>query len=180
MGNFSGVIISAEGKTAREAEQQDRNRKLRRFLHDSTRDGHSTGSTNGIACPDEGTRQRELMEAGIQRLQAILAQAQVAPAPTSRKILAIGHYATFTWLRRNPTRDGSDRVRETYQIVGFEEGDCSTVPPKLSYQTDIPKAFLGGSVGDQETIYRNGKPILMTLTSIRLKPLKRTSRSSPE
>ncbi|MBU1292827.1 hypothetical protein KJ819_02030 [Patescibacteria group bacterium] len=113
----------------------------------------------------ESARQDGLYLERIERIQHILSAAQDAPVPRGRETVQIGHLITLTYaLWENNT---SRRVREMYEIVGFEEGDCNTTPMRLCYQADLAKHFLGEQKGHKVLVRIAGQARMVTLTNIK-------------
>lgn len=165
MGNFIGVLITERGKSDLQKELDSLKKKFRKARKDRpTRDARSAGSTcGGMPIPGENAREDDLQFQRISKIQQLLSQATIVPRPSNRDEVGIGHEISLTY------REGRyRRIRHVHEIVGFEEGTCDTNPPRLSYLSDMAKAFIGQEIGYQHELWIAGKHRIVTLSNIRM------------
>lgn len=166
--DFSSKTITQQGRGRLDAQIAEWRQSLADMRGKSSdRDARGAGNTgSGSKMQDEATRQHNIVRGHIDRLTRLRNHAQIAPVPKSRKTLRIGTIGVF--LYQTKVGGKSCDVRKTYEIVGFEEGDCDSVPRKISYETPLAIAFLGAEVGTQELVHQDGKIRTVTMTAIRL------------
>ncbi|HRH55606.1 MAG TPA: hypothetical protein PK609_01945 [Candidatus Paceibacterota bacterium] len=162
----TGIVITERGKNSFEAEQQKLKKNLlkdRKGRPDAN--ARSAGSTGcGMRMQGENAREDDLNLERISVIQQILCTAQVAPEPENRSVVRIGHVITLMYREGSGKRK---RVRKTYEIVGYQEGDCDTNPPRLSYLAELARQFMGQEIGHQAYVRMAGRLRFVTLTNIR-------------
>lgn len=166
--DFSDKIVTIDGRQRLDEQIKEWKVSLADLRRKSPdRDARGAGNTGGgLKMQDEATRQHNIVRGHIDRLTCLRNRAKIAPMPTSRDTLRIGATGVFVY---HTTAGGTSRnVRKTYEIVGFEEGDCDSVPRKISYETPLARAFLGATIGTRELVFQDGKIRTLTLAAIQL------------
>ncbi len=82
---------------------------------------------------------------------------QCEPAPEAKSC----GKAFITNLVTLEDLDGPAGNKVKYHIVGHGEGDPSTTPPRLAYDSPLGEALLGLSIGDEAYVEHSGKSYLV-------------------
>jgi transcription elongation GreA/GreB family factor len=178
--SYKGARITPEGKAMYEARRTHLEQKLRRSITENADRGpRKCGETgNGVTAEDDVTRQHKSLRDQILDITILLRDARLVLPATSCKVAAVGTVITLLHYEHDEKDGGKTRdVRQQLLIVGYGEGDCDSVPRRVSYNSPLVAPFIGQSVGFQEEILlenggavqgKKAKSRVHRLTAIRL------------
>lgn len=127
-------------------------------------------SQKGDACVDGGgwhdnfafeelVRQEGILSKKLWEMSELITQAIRTPSkPVNNSHLSIGHLAVL---------EDNDGNMNTYEIVGYGEGDLTSSPLKIEYRAPIVVQFFGSSVGAVSEVQIAGKMKHLTLIEIK-------------
>jgi transcription elongation factor GreA len=135
----TGTILTKEGKEKLEAELKHLETVRRAEVSERIKEAKSFGDLSENSEYDDAKNEQGWIESRIKELKYILDGAQVAEMPKRVTKVGIG-------TRVSVLEAGGKELR--YDIVGSAESDASAEPKKISNESLIGAALIGGKKGD--------------------------------
>lgn len=167
--SYRGALITREGLRALDDKILRHSNNLRDSIAtNGDRNARGTGCSAARNMVDEVTRQHNTTRTLLEDVRRLRDEATVVDDPVSCEVLGIGHMGHFSF--HTITEDGSITATEKklIHVVGFNEGDCDSIPQRLSYQAPLVASFVGRAVGWSEEVKLRGVDYEMVLDEIKL------------
>ena len=129
--------LTPEGKEKLENELQDLKTRGRKELAERLKHAISMGDLSENADYHKAKEDQGFLEGRIQEIERILHHAEVIESQDSYSEVALGATVTIEEAGQEP---------ETYKLVGRKEANPRE--GKISHESPIGKALMGGQVGD--------------------------------
>ncbi len=163
--NYRDLLITEQGRRDLEEELAAHRKLLRtRVASCPTIDARECGKSSGHRIPDTNDQEIASGNSRISKVSRILKEATIVPLPKQNDLLQIGLVAV---LEHDPYGHSNEsRVQQRLHVVGFEEGNCDSVPRKVSYDAPIICQFVGQEIGTTALIRIGNAMCEATLVSI--------------
>lgn len=148
------VYLTVEGKASLEAELEDLVNVQRPTIAAAILAAREDGDLKENGAYHDAKDRQGLMEGRIRELKAKLERAQVIDHSVASDVVALGSTVTVT----------SGSAEEQYTIVGSMETNVAA--GRISNESPLGRALLGGKAGDQATIKTPGGETVYRIISV--------------